>query len=566
MAATGYAQIYYPVDLDKAIRAIPLNQWTEKFEAAKNSTPGFEVQSIEEFIKINEYYKAILADGNVTHTFRTKYSEQIHCIEITSQASIRAAGLDPNNIPLAPTKVPAGLNNPKKGTSGSVPVVDFGLDGSLDTTGQVRKCPDGSFPKLIRPIETFYQFKTLKDVFRKYPEGHTPPFLGSGKSGTKETHEYGVAYSDSNHTGEIADFNLWSPYVPWFNEFSLSQLWVSRGSGSDLQTAELGWQVYPVFYGNQNANLFIFFTPDNYQSGCYNLDCAGFVQTDPSVIIAGGFPNYSSVDGTQYHVSLGFIRDGSGGNHWWLKFDDKWVGYYPNSIYDNQGIAEYSDNVNFGGEIIDSLTGGNHTVTEMGSGLFPSEGYGRAAFIKKIQYVNLSDVLLDASNLYTYATVPTCWKVSNAIYSSDAAWKTNFYFGGACDQNPDDDDDDNDDNDATDDDTTDDDTTDDDDADDDSEDDDSAADDCSWLIQLTYNDCGLKFLDSGKTIPSAGAYQLCLEGGNPWDCISECANDDSVTGCKAYASCLEQKCQVSIKKGSSGGSGDDDEEEKSCGS
>ena len=563
ISTKGYSQVYYPVDLEKAIRATPLDQWAQRFEVSKRAIEDFNVESLEEFIKINEYYEAFLNDGKVTHSFRTKYNEQIHCVEIASQASIKAAGLDPGNLPLAPLKVPAEFANKKRDSSGSIPLVDFGLDGSLDENGQARKCPEGSFPKLIRPLETFYKFKTLQDIFRKYPAGHRPLLFGFGKSETKESHEYTVVYDVMNHTGEIADFNIWSPDVAPANEFSLGQLWVARGDGSDLQTVELGWQVYPYFYGNYHANLFIFFTPDNYQTGCYNLDCAGFVQTDPSVVIGGGFPNYSSIDGTQYHVTLGFLRDDGGSNHWWLRYDDTWVGYYPNGIFDNQGIAQYSDNINLGGELVDSFYGGNHTETEMGSGLFPHEGYGRAAFIKKIQYVDMSDNLVDASYLYPYATVPSCWNISQVDYSSDVNWSTNFYFGGACDQNPDDDDDDddNDDNDNND--------NNDNDADDDSDDDNDAnennSEDCLWLIDLTYIDCGLQFLDTGKVIPTEGAYQLCLEAGDSWDCIFECARDETVTDCSVYSSCLAEKCQITLKETTSNDNEEDEEKDECCG-
>jgi hypothetical protein len=52
------------------------------------------------------------------------------------------------------------------------------------------------------------------------------------------------------------------------------------GNGSTLQTAEVGWQVYPQKYGNSYPTLFIYWTADGYnRTGCYNLDCSAFIQT-----------------------------------------------------------------------------------------------------------------------------------------------------------------------------------------------------------------------------------------------------------------------------------------------
>src|SRR5207244_4070087 len=86
--------------------------------------------------------------------------------------------------------------------------------------------------------------------------------------------------------------NVWGPHTNRSDEFSLSQIWVVRGSGANLETVETGWQKYRDFYGDYRPRLFIYFTPDNYGSGgCYNLSCNAFVQVNNSVYIGGGpFP------------------------------------------------------------------------------------------------------------------------------------------------------------------------------------------------------------------------------------------------------------------------------------
>ena len=556
-SSTSLAQGIYEVDLKKALAKTPYSKWVERFEAARAENRDFRVESVEEFIKLHEYYNAFLNDGTVIHSFKTKLGEQIHCIEIKSQQAVRAAGLDPDNIPIVPTQIPENEQGDKSDQEIPAAIIDMGLDGSPDEAGRARKCPAGSFPKLIRPIETYYRFEKLEDIFKKYPPGHSRRPLFPNESYTKENHEYGCAYNFYENKGLQADFNIWSPDVASPYEFSLGQLWVSAGGGYDLQTAETGWQVYPYMYGNDHANLFIFYTPDNYETGCYNLDCGGFVQTDGSVVIGGGFPNYSTIGGQQHHVTLGFIRDGQGGNHWWLKFNNTWVGYYPNSLFDSDGIAEQAGDVVLGGEIIDELPGGNHTDTEMGSGRFPEEGYQYAAYIKKIKYVDLSDDLVSPSRLYTDATIPTCWGVGDVENSSDVDWKAHFYFGGSCDNYVGDDDD----NDDNDDDNDDNDDNDDDDDDDDDVGNDSA--DCSRYVGIVYNDCDFVFVDNGEPMPPKESFQRCLDDVGAWRCIFSCAEDERVNSCTTFRKCMEGRCGVDVRQDKQ--SDDDDDDEGCCG-
>ena len=91
---------------------------------------------------------------------------------------------------------------------------------------------------------------------------------------------------------------------------TLSQMWVVRGSDSNKETIEGGWQKYRDLYGDWRSRLFIYFTPDNYGSGgCYNLTCGAFVQVNNSVYIGGGFTNYSSHGGPQHTFKL-LYKDG----------------------------------------------------------------------------------------------------------------------------------------------------------------------------------------------------------------------------------------------------------------
>jgi hypothetical protein len=111
---------------------------------------------------------------------------------------------------------------------------------------------------------------------------------GSSSSNSNNLpHDYAVVAGPTNvgdYTGQGAVISANDPFIGDPSaEFMLSQLWIIAGSYADssLNTAEVGSQVYPAFHPSYNPlapHLFIYWTRDAYQStGCYNLDCVGFV-------------------------------------------------------------------------------------------------------------------------------------------------------------------------------------------------------------------------------------------------------------------------------------------------
>ena len=412
--------------------------WAQAFERARRESAGFAVESVEEFRKLTEHRESLASDGVTVGAFDLPGGGQVRCVEVSSQKSLAASGqplqLAPGTLPaedaVAP-RAPAASADPR----GS----EFGLDGTRDPAGNERACPSGSFPQLLPRLEDLYRFHRFDDLFRKTPAGSgTPkdqgaPAVAGPQSSATAVHEYAHAYQWVNNSGMRADFNLWSPAVEQTAEFSLSQLWVTRGQTADnsLQTAETGWQNYQQLYGDARSHLFIYYTSGNYQNGtgCYNLTCSAFVQTDSGVVIGGGFTAYSTPGGTQYELALAFYRDPSAPHHWWLKYGNTWVGYFPNSLFNAQGIANYSDHIDFGGEIVDTFNGGLHTTTDMGSGRFPSEGSGAAAYTRRIQYFDTSGYAWDAGSLNRSVTDASYYDLALGS-SSEPLWARYFFFGG----------------------------------------------------------------------------------------------------------------------------------------
>nr|GFB32960.1 hypothetical protein LSAT_3X28780 [Tanacetum cinerariifolium] len=71
--------------------------------------------------------------------------------------------------------------------------------------------------------------------------------------------------------------------------------------------------------------------------------------------------------------------------------------------------------VQFGGEVVNSQASGSHTSTEMGSGHFSSEGFGKASYFRNMQVVDWDNSLIPLSNLKVLADNPNCYDIRGGI-------------------------------------------------------------------------------------------------------------------------------------------------------
>ncbi|GAB4842699.1 hypothetical protein Ancab_012675 [Ancistrocladus abbreviatus] len=183
-----------------------------------------------------------------------------------------------------------------------------------------------------------------------------------------------------------ATIAIWDPKLARPNsDFSLSQIWIGAGSGSNVQTIEAGWQVYPRRTGTTRPQFFVFWTPNNYVTGTYDLDGEGWVGTHDTLYPGMSLP--CSVYGSQlqqHELVLKIRREQNG--DWSIFIGDSRIGYFPARIFNGGPLATHGANrVDWGGEIYDSSgSRGHHTLTQMGSGHFAQEGYGRASHIRNL--------------------------------------------------------------------------------------------------------------------------------------------------------------------------------------
>uniref|UniRef100_A0A0D9WD99 Neprosin PEP catalytic domain-containing protein n=1 Tax=Leersia perrieri TaxID=77586 RepID=A0A0D9WD99_9ORYZ len=263
--------------------------------------------------------------------------------------------------------------------------------------------------------------------------GMKPRGSGGGaarRDSSSSGHEHAVGYvsGGGQFYGAKASLNVWPAQVASPAEFSLSQIWLISGSfgNYDLNTIEAGWQVSPQLYGDNHPRFFTYWTNDAYQeTGCYNLHCSGFVQTNSRIAMGAAISPISSFAGRQFDITLLIWKDPKQG-HWWLQLGSgPLVGYWPSFLFSHLGI--HADMAQFGGEVVNTRPSGSHTPTQMGSGHFPSEGYGRAAYFRNIQLVDWDNNLISVAGLRLLADRPACYDI---VGGQGGAWGTYFYYGG----------------------------------------------------------------------------------------------------------------------------------------
>ncbi|KAL3511321.1 hypothetical protein ACH5RR_030722 [Cinchona calisaya] len=282
-------------------------------------------------------------------------------------------------------------------------------------------CPQGTIPIRRTSEQDILRASSIRRFARKLP-------TTIRRDSTGNVHEHAVGYvTGDEYYGAKASINVWAPQVASQYEFSLSQMWVIAGSFyDDLNTIEAGWQVSPELYGDNYPRFFTYWTSDAYQAtGCYNLLCSGFVQTNNQIAIGAAISPTSSYNGGQFDISLLIWKDPKHGN-WWLEFGSGiLVGYWPSFLFTH--LRDSASMVQFGGEVINSGVSGFHTSTQMGSGHFADEGFGKASYFRNLQVVDSDNSLIPFSNLQVLADHPNCYDIQGG---NNHVWGNYFYYGG----------------------------------------------------------------------------------------------------------------------------------------
>ena len=341
------------------------------------------------------------------------------CIPIEQQPSVRLGGIvriaEP---PVLPAAGPAAWNK------GSIPQATQALEGQ-PILGKSAECEDGTIPMRRVTLEEMTRFPSLRAYLSKSPDESAPETIPSEDPCTGNCpHKYSYTLqSVANHGGNSA-LAVWSPPVDTTigEIFSLSQEWYVGGTGDATQTVETGWQNYPALYGDNRSRLFIFYTPDNYKTGCYNLTCKAFVQTSKTVFLGGAFNAYSAPGGPAREFEIAAYL--SGGN-WWLFHNNVAFGYYPGSLYNKGAMATGSSLIEYGSESTQS--GG--TWPPQGSGAWSNTGYGKAAYQRSLYYYDNTNTSV-WDTLKPQQPSPNCYTITGPKYGTGNGWGIYFFEGG----------------------------------------------------------------------------------------------------------------------------------------
>uniref|UniRef100_F6H6M9 Neprosin PEP catalytic domain-containing protein n=1 Tax=Vitis vinifera TaxID=29760 RepID=F6H6M9_VITVI len=278
---------------------------------------------------------------------QTEYGDIFDCVDINKQPALDHPLLKNHRVQKKPSVFPKGLG-PK--TSAKTQSSKIGLpDGG---------CPEGTVPiKRITKRDLLWMKSLKRNTTKFHPmDANTPGY-----------HQVFTRQYPSKYYGAQGGLSLHSE--PAANHQShRAMITVSGGSPDKLNAIQVGWMV------------------DNFvNTGCRDLFCPGYVQVDSSVAPGMTFYNLSTVDGPQFDYYFVILQMNATDENWWLMSlgdETRTIGYWPQALFPD--MKESFTNLEWGGYVFndDPKT---TTSPQMGSGHFPEEGYGKAAYFRDIK-------------------------------------------------------------------------------------------------------------------------------------------------------------------------------------
>ncbi|XP_017435773.1 uncharacterized protein LOC108342500 [Vigna angularis] len=228
---------------------------------------------------------------------------------------------------------------------------------------------------------------------------------------------YGVAGTNS----------IYNPHIDSKFQISMSHIWVESGTVESTNKISLGWHVAPELYGDYSSHIYTSWTVDNFKkTGCYNLRCAGFVQTNKLFHLGQRITNVSIYGGPTIDSFIAISQDSKTKN-WWIIINNKFIGYFPAKLFTNMSSA---DHVGWGGR---TKTRPGTDSPQMGSGHFPENG---GCYFREMWFRDGGDLPRgpEPSQIYPILDKPTCYDIKNY---GDKGRHFGYYIefggpGGSC--------------------------------------------------------------------------------------------------------------------------------------
>ncbi|ESW08799.1 hypothetical protein PHAVU_009G075700 [Phaseolus vulgaris] len=340
-------------------------------------------------------------------TIKSEDGDIIDCVNIYDQPAFDHPALKNHTIQMMPDYMLKSEDSSTEDDSESKLFQTWQKSGS---------CPKGTIP--IRRIsrEDLLRADSLDSFGRKFPQHFENLTADEGNQFIPENRSSAYLVTMGfNYIGAQAEINVWNPKVPEPDEFTTAQIWLKNNNNPYFESVESGWMVNPKLLGDDATRFFAYWTRDSYRStGCFNLNCPGFVQTG-QVVLGGKIEPISSHWGPQYDINVGMFLDPNTGN-WYLKLSNNIpVGYWPAEILSS--LRHSAILVEWGGQVASSNIKKEtpHTRTQMGSGEFASGRFKDACFMRKIRIMDYSLQLKYPSYVSAMADEPYCYSSLNDI-------------------------------------------------------------------------------------------------------------------------------------------------------
>lgn len=432
------------------------------------------VKNAHEQARMASYLKTRTpAAEHVKHSFVAEAGHTIDCVAVEHQPAMLRPELrghtllKPPPASFAPARAlpgkglahaPKGYRAPAKPSAAATGLF---FRGGTDAQRKSRACPQGTVPHARKTLEELTAFATLEEYHSKLPRHLVRGRFASARNDPDGASERaaptvdGGAVSSHDHAhvenqslvnyGVHTVMSVISAYVMvGHREFSLSQLWlVAVDPVLGEQTLEAGIQSDPDrHHGDARPRFFAFSTTNGYQhyqdrewwkthngTSCYDLECGQFVQVDPT------FDFSAPVQPGE--IDVAYVKYGEA---WWLRVQNRWIGYYPASLYSEAGLRNRATTIDFGGEVVNNRDAAGHghpnwhTTSGMGTGGFPEAAYPQAAYQRQLGYFASADGkdLTPAHGLEVKAKKPGCYRASTPVeaFNFNPTWGTYFFFGG----------------------------------------------------------------------------------------------------------------------------------------
>ncbi|XP_010445173.1 PREDICTED: uncharacterized protein LOC104727800 [Camelina sativa] len=369
------------------------------------------IPSEEEKKEMERQLKAI--NKPALKSFKTEKGEIFDCIDIQKQLAFDHPLLKNHSVQLKPTSVPEWISSNK--TSQKIDPLQLLPKGI--------RCPHGTVIVKRTTLQDLIHAQRLKSIGFNSPrdvltEGNDIDYTGH--------HFATLEYDYSRVAGVTGNLNLWDPQVS-HDQVSLATMAIGQGPLEHLASISVGWMVNPLLY-QDHIHLHTYWTADGYnKTGCYDIRCPGFVQVSKRIPLGVLLHPVSVYNGKQYEMDLSLHQDLVTGD-WWLIFGGVNVGYWPKSLFIGSGLVKGAYLGSWGGQVYSPTT---EKSPVMGSGHFPKEGFGKAAFVNNIQILDGKGKAL-IPQIYTveaHESSPNCYK-SKFIHDDDEPWIRAVYYGG----------------------------------------------------------------------------------------------------------------------------------------